>query len=147
MKKIQVEILVNSNVKTAWHFWNEPELIKSWAFASDDWECPYAENNLAVGGKFVTRMSAKDKSFSFDFSGTYTDIKEYERISYVMSNDINDKNARKCEVIFEDLDNDKTKITEIFDAENENSEDRQKDGWQSILNNFKKLVETSQKSK
>jgi hypothetical protein len=41
----------------------------------------------------------------------------------------------------------KTKITEIFDAENENSEERQKDGWQSILKNFKKLVETSQKSK
>lgn len=142
MNKIQVEILVDADLKKVWKFWNEPDLIKLWAFASNDWECPHAENNLVIGGKFITRMSAKDKSFSFDFAGTYTDIKEYEKISYVLSNDINDTGARKCEIIFEDVGDGKTKITEIFEPEQQHSEERQREGWQSILNNFKKAIET-----
>jgi uncharacterized protein YndB with AHSA1/START domain len=98
---------------------------------------------LKVGGKFVTTMSAKDKSFSFDFAGIYTDIKQNEKISYVLSNDINDKQARKCEIIFKDIGNGKVKIIETFDPENQNSIEMQKNGWQSILNNFKKAVERS----
>lgn len=144
MSKIQVEIVVNSNLEKAWKFWNEPELIKLWAFASDDWECPHAENDLVIGGKFVTRMSAKDKSFSFDFTGTYTNIEEYKKISYVMLKDINDIEARKCEVTFSDIGDSKIKITEAFDPENENSEELQRNGWQSILNNFKKAIEAAQ---
>ncbi len=88
-------------------------------------------------------MSAKDKSVGFDFTGTYTDIKEYEKISYIMSDDINDLNARRCDVTFQDMGSNTTKIIEIFDAENENSVEMQKLGWQSILNNFKKVVEGS----
>lgn len=144
MNKMQVEIVVNSNLEKAWEFWNEPELIKLWAFASDDWECPHSENNLVIGGKFVTRMSAKDGSTSFDFAGTYTDIEEYKKISYVMLKDVNDIEARKCEVTFSDIGDGKVKITEVFDPENENSEELQRNGWQSILNNFKKAVEAEQ---
>ncbi len=141
MNKIQIEIEVNGTLDKVWKFWNEPEYIKLWAFASDDWECPYAENNLVVGGKFITKMSAKDKSFSFDFAGSYTDIKQNEKISYVLSNDINDKQARRCEIVFKNTGNGKVKIIETFDPENQNSIEMQKNGWQSILNNFKKAVE------
>lgn len=144
MNKIQVEIIVNSDLEKTWKFWNDPELIKLWAFASDDWECLYAENKLTIGGKFITRMSAKDKSFSFNFSGTYTDIKDYEKISYILSDDINDTEARKCEITFSDIGDGKVKITETFDPETQNSEEMQKNGWQSILNNFKKAVEVTQ---
>jgi uncharacterized protein YndB with AHSA1/START domain len=144
MKKIHVEIIVNADVKKSWRFWNEPALIQQWAFASDDWECPFAENNLVVGGKFVTRMAAKDKSYSFDFAGTYLDVKEFETIHYIMSNDINDASARTCTVTFEALSDGQTKVTELFDPETENSEELQKNGWQSILNNFKKAVEKAQ---
>ena len=129
MNKIKVEIEVNGTLDKVWKFWNEPEYIKLWAFASDDWECPYAENNLVVGGKFITKMSAKDKSFSFDFAGTFTEIKQNEKISYVLSNDINDKQARRCEIIFKDIGNGKVKIIETFDPENQNSIEMQKNGW------------------
>ncbi|HLC59957.1 MAG TPA: SRPBCC domain-containing protein [Candidatus Nanoarchaeia archaeon] len=139
--KIQVQVLVSANIHKIWEYWNNPEKIKAWAFASDDWECPYAENDLRDGGKFVTRMSTKDQSFGFDFTGTYADIKEFAKISYTMDKGANETKARKCEVIFEDLGNGKVKITETFDPENENSEELQRNGWQGILNNFKKLVE------
>lgn len=141
MNKIQVEVLVKGTIEKVWKFWNEPEYIKLWAFASDDWECPNAQNDLKVGGKFVMTMSAKDKSFSFDFAGTYTEIKQNEMIGYVLSNDINDKQARRCEIIFEDMGDGTVKIIETFDPEDQNSIEMQKNGWQSILNNFKKAVE------
>lgn len=143
MSKIQVEIIVSGTLEKVWDFWNTPELIKLWAFASDDWECPYAQNDLVVGGKFVTRMSAKDKSFEFDFSGIYTEIERHKKISYVLSNDVTDTNARTCEVIFDDIGNDKVKITETFDPEEQHSEEMQKNGWKSILNNFKKAIEAA----
>lgn len=143
MNTIRVAVTVNSSLEKTWKFWNEPELISLWAFASDDWECPHAENDLVVGGKFVTTMSAKDKSASFDFTGTYTDIEAYKKISYVMAKGTGDIEARTCEVTFSDNGDGTITITEVFDPEHENSEELQRDGWQSILNNFKKAVETA----
>jgi hypothetical protein len=36
----------------------------------------------------------------------------------------------------------KVKVVESFEAENENSYEMQKEGWQSILDNFRKYVES-----
>lgn len=144
MNKIHVEVIVNASLEKAWEYWNSPEKIQGWAFASDDWECPYAENHLEVGGKFTTRMSAKDKSMSFDFGGVYTNVEKYKKISYVMSADMHDINARKCDVTFTDLGDGTVKVEEDFDAESQNSVEMQKNGWQSILNNYKKLIEKSE---
>lgn len=69
---ITVGTVVNAPIATVWDCWNAPEHIPGWAFASDDWEAPRAENDLRVGGTFVTRMQAKDGSAGFDFGGTYT---------------------------------------------------------------------------
>lgn len=141
MHKIHVEIIVEGTLEKVWEFWNEPQHIKTWAYASDDWECPYAENDVVVGGKFITTMSAKDNSVSFDFTGIYTDIIENEKICYVMSQESNDVTARTCEVRFIDQGDGTVKVTETFDAESLNSVEQQQAGWQSILNNFKKVVE------
>jgi uncharacterized protein YndB with AHSA1/START domain len=89
-------------------------------------------------------MAAKDKSFAFDFAGVYKEVDIFKKISYVMSEDANDKSARQCEIIFTDLGNGKVKIVETFDAENQNSLEMQKNGWQSILKNFKKAVEAGE---
>ena len=35
------------------------------------------------------------------------------------------------------------KVVETFDPENENPDEMQKNGWQAILNNFKKHVENN----
>lgn len=132
---ITVQTVINAPIEKVWKYWNKPEHIMSWAFASDDWEAPAAENDLRVGGKFKTTMAAKDKSSSFDFTGTYTHVGEHELIEYTMDD------GRKVSVRFETLDGDHTKITETFDPESENSEEMQRSGWQAILDNFKKYVE------
>lgn len=132
---ITVATTVNKDIKTVWKFWNEPEHITKWAFASDDWECPHAQNDLAIGGILKITMAAKDGSASFDVIGTYTNIIPHELIEYTM------EDGRKVTIEFESAE-EGTKITETFDSENENPVEMQRDGWQAILDNFKKHAET-----
>lgn len=132
--KVTVTAIVNAPVEKVWKYWNEPAHIKQWAFASDDWHAPYSENDVRKDGKFKTTMAAKDGSFSFDFEGVYTKVVPNKTIEYVMSD------GRTVQVEF-DAQGDTTKVTETFDAEDENPVDMQRDGWQAILNNFKKHTE------
>ena len=131
---ITVQTVVHAPVAKVWEFWNKPEHVTSWAFASEDWEAPAAENDLRVGGKFKTVMAAKDKSMSFDFTGIYTAVKESEVIEYDMSD------GRHVKVIFEGSPSG-VRVAETFDPESQNSLDMQRSGWQAILDNFKKYVE------
>lgn len=135
MNKITVETIVKAPLEKVWNYWNQPEHITKWAFASDDWEAPIAENDVRIGGKFKTRMESKtDKTQGFDFEGTYTSVKEHELIEYDMSD------RRHVKVEFQKTP-EGVKITESFDPESENSEELQRNGWQAILNNFKKYTE------
>lgn len=132
---ITVEATVNAPIQKAWDYWTKPEHIMKWNFASDDWQCPKAENDIRTGGKFMSRMEAKDGSFGFDFEGVYDEVKPLELISYSMSD------GRKVNIHFSSEGN-QTTVKESFDAESENSAEMQKAGWQAILNNFKKYVES-----
>ena len=136
MEKITVETTVNAPIEKVWQYWNSPEHIQKWTFASSDWHVPFAENDLKKDGKFKTTMAAKDGSASFDFEGIYTAVEEHKLIAYKMTD------GRTVEVIFEG-DDKQTKITETFDPETQNSAEMQKNGWQSILDNFKKYTEES----
>ena len=140
MQKIKVETTISADIKKIWKHWNDPESIKGWAFASYTWECPYAENDLKVGGRFLTRMSAKDGSTSFDFTGAYTEILEFSKIKYIMDKADGENKHRECEILFTDLGNGTTKIEEEFYPEEINSEEMQRAGWIAILENFKKFV-------
>ena len=132
--KIKIEATVSADIKKVWEYWTKPEHITKWNFASDDWHCPMAENDLKIGGKFNSRMEAKDGSFGFDFWGIYDEIVEHKKIVYTMGD------GRQSTTNFKQI-GDKTTITTLFDAEKENPVEMQKDGWQAILNNFKKYVE------
>lgn len=134
MSQITIQTTINAPIEKVWEYWNNPEHIPGWAFASDDWEAPYAENDLRTGGKFKTVMAAKDKSASFDFTGVYTVVKEHERIEYDM------EDGRHVSIEFTEVP-EGVKVKETFDPENENSEEMQRSGWQAILDNFKKHVE------
>lgn len=133
---ITVDTTVRANVEKVWNYYTDSEHITHWNFASEDWQCPRAENALQVGGKYKARMEAKDGSVGFDFEGTYDEIIAGEKLTYTL------EDGRKVSVFFEGL-GDETKVTTTFEAETENASEMQKDGWQSILNNFKKYVEQS----
>ncbi|MCM3163456.1 SRPBCC family protein [Metabacillus litoralis] len=135
-QEITVETNVQAPVEKVWTFWTDPIHITKWNFASDEWHSPFAENDLREGGKFTSRMEAKDGSFGFDFGGVYDEIKLHEVIAYTM------EDGRKVRISFKDRAGE-TEIIETFDAETSHSIDVQQQGWQAILNNFKKYVETN----
>ena len=132
--KITVQKSIGAPIEKVWKTWISPEDIVHWYFASDDWHCPKAENDLRIDGKFLFRMEAKDGSFGFDFEGIYTAVKQNELIEYVLADE------RKVIITFTALSG-QTQVTETFDPENEFPQEHQQTGWQSILNNFKKYVE------
>lgn len=133
---ITVQTKIQASIDKVWELWTLPEHITKWNSASEDWHTPYAENDLKVGGKFKYTMAAKDGSMRFDFIGRYSDIQEKALIAYTMDD------GRRAKVIFE-VQGDDVEIRESFDPETENSEAMQQQGWQAILDNFKKYVESS----
>lgn len=133
-EKITIEAVVKKTSSDIWTLWTQPEHITKWNQASNDWHSPHAENDLTVGGRFLTRMEAKDGSMGFDFSGTYDEIVKSKKICYTMDD------GRRVENLFIN-EGGKTKIIITFDAENENPLEMQKSGWQAILNSFKTYAE------
>lgn len=141
MDPISIEVIVDRHVEEVWAMFIDPKHIVNWNHASDDWECPYAKNDLKLNGRFVFRMTAKDKSASFNFSGTYKNIVPKKSISYVMDD------RRKVSVTFQKMPDNETKVTEVFDPERVNPVTMQRTGWQAILNNFKSYVEANSEKK
>jgi len=137
MKKTNITVVttVNAPVEKVWESWTEPRHITRWNNASDDWHTQKAENDLRVGGKFLSRMEAKDGSAGFDFTGAYIRIEPHKQIEYML------EDGRKVLVSFLSKEN-KTTVTEIFEAEQTNTHEMQKAGWQAILGNFKKYTES-----
>ncbi len=134
--KITVEAMVNSPVAKVWKAWNTPTDIMQWNFADPSWHSPSSENDLRVGGKFKNRMEARDGSFGFDFEGIYDQVELHKVITYTMGD------GRKATTLFTEEDG-KTHIQTTFDAETQNDPEMQKQGWQAILNNFVKYVEST----
>ena len=133
---ITVEATVNVPVEKAWEYFTKPEHITKWNFASDDWHCPEAKNDLQPGGKLLARTEAKDESFGFDFEAVYETVEPYEKIEYTIAD------GRKVRIDFKPQGN-ATHVTEIFEAEDTNSLDMQKTGWQAIMDNYKKYTENN----
>ena len=128
---ITVSIKVKGSIEQIWDYFTNPEHIIHWNFASEDWHCPSAINDLFVEGRFSWRMEAKDGSFGFDFTGRYTNIVEYQLIEYRMDDDrfVSIQFIERAEGV---------ELVETFEAETENSIELQTIGWQAILDNFKK---------
>ncbi|MGV8964112.1 MAG: SRPBCC domain-containing protein [Candidatus Saccharimonadaceae bacterium] len=137
MEKIIVQTNLNSDILKVWDYYTNPTHITHWNFALDSWHCPKAQNELRVGGKFMSRMEAKDGSEGFNFEGTYFDLLLGKKIFYVM------EDGRNVIVDFKINDEDNVDVVVTFDAESKNSLNMQKEGWQNILDNFKKYVESN----
>jgi uncharacterized protein YndB with AHSA1/START domain len=135
---ITVSAFINAPVEKVWNYWTTPSNVERWNFASTDWLCPKAENDLRQGGKFSYRMESRDGSYGFDFWGTYSRIEQNRLIESVLGD------GRSLLVTFEKSDNG-TVVTEKFEAETENPAEMQKVGWQAILDNFRKHAESMNK--
>ncbi len=130
---ITVETTVQAPVDAVWNAYLTPADIVQWNAASDDWHTTRSSVDLRVGGKFCSRMEAKDGSFGFDFEGTYTRIETNRLIEYSFGD-------RKATVDFiEGADGVTVRVS--FDAEETHPVEQQRAGWQAILDTFRRHVE------
>ncbi|SFN67587.1 Uncharacterized conserved protein YndB, AHSA1/START domain [Algoriphagus ornithinivorans] len=132
-KKIIISSLISAPIKKVWDYYTDPAHIINWNFADPSWHCPHAENDLRVGGRYLAKMEAKDNSFGFDFDANYIEVNLGRDFTYQFGD-------RLASVSFQIIDG-KTEVTIAFDPETENSIELQRNGWQAILNNFKKYTE------
>ena len=132
---ISVSTIVKVPIALVWEYWTKPERIVKWNHASGDWHCPKAVNEVRIGGRFSFTMAAKDGAMSFDFEGVYREVLKESFLSYLMAD------GRRCDITFEILKSGDTRVTEVFEAERENSLELQEMGWQAILDNFREYVE------
>jgi uncharacterized protein YndB with AHSA1/START domain len=130
--KITVDTVLQAPVAKVWSAYTTPEDIMQWNTASDDWHTTKSTVDLREGGSFTSRMEAKDGSFGFDFAGTYTKVVLNALIEYAFGDRIGT-------VEFLSGPNGVT-VRVTFDAESEHSVEQQRQGWQAILNNFAKHV-------
>jgi len=136
LNPITVRTTVEAPVAKVWQFWTSPQHITQWCVATDTWHTPRAENDVRPGGKFLSRMEAKDGSMGFDLEGVYNDVIENELITYAMTD------GRKVKVVFGE-ENGFTQITETFDPETMNPVEMQQAGWQAIMDSFKSYTEAN----
>ncbi len=133
--QITVETTVAAPVDRVWRAYTTPEAITRWNAASDDWHTTAATVDLRPGGAFSSRMEAKDGSAGFDFAGMYTDVVEHERIAYTFGD-------RGAEVAFRATPAG-TAVRVTFEAEETHPIELQRQGWQAILDNFARYVESA----
>jgi uncharacterized protein YndB with AHSA1/START domain len=130
---ITIETIVQAPIDKVWRAYTSPKDIIQWNAASEDWHTTSSSVELRVGGRFSSRMEAKDGSFGFDFAGTYTKIIPNELIEYEFFN-------RSASVEFIQI-QDGVKVRITFVAETEHSIEEQENGWQAILDKFARHVE------
>ena len=137
--KITVTTVVKAPITEVWRAYNSPEDIKIWNTASPDWHTTASAVDLRVGGKFSSRMEAKDGSFGFDFAGEYTKVVPPKLLEYTFGGRVGtvEFSEGPAGVI--------VKVT--FDSESTHSEEQQRTGWQAILDNFARHVVARQGSK
>lgn len=133
-QEIQIQTVIQRPVAEVWRYWTEPEHIKAWNAASDDWHTTEATNDVQAGGRFSSHMAAKDGSVGFDFSGVYLEVILYEKLAYTIDD------GRHVTILFT-ANGDETEVVETFEAESMNPPEMQQAGWQAILDRFKAYAE------
>jgi len=131
--KITVQTTVRAPIDKVWKAYTSPEDIVQWNAASDDWHTTESSADLRVGGRFSSRMEAKDGSFGFDFEGIYTNVLPNSLLEYTFG-------GRKGRVEFNEGEAGVT-VRVSFDSEETHSIEQQRQGWQAILNRFQRHVE------
>ena len=137
MEPIIIEITILKPVNKVWDFFTEPEHITEWNIASEEWNCPSAENDLKVGGAFNYRMEMTEDDYGYDYKGIYDEVIPLQKIKYHF------EDGRKVEVTFISIDENMTKVTENFEPDPAQPAEMQRESWYAILDNFHKHVENN----
>jgi uncharacterized protein YndB with AHSA1/START domain len=130
MSKIIISQTVKATPKQVFESYLDPKDNVRWNTAGEGWTTSHAEINPIEGGKFSIGYKSPDEKNDFDFSGTYTEIIQDQKIAYILDD------GREVVVNIAPIDDENSEIKIEFETENQNSEELQKKGWCKVLNNF-----------
>ncbi|MCH5596715.1 SRPBCC domain-containing protein [Niabella ginsengisoli] len=133
-ERIVVSELVQKPLEMVWNSWIDPSCIREWNMPFDDWHCPQAVNNVAIGGDFNFRMEKKDGSEGFNHKGKYDNVVRFELLEYTLDD------GRKSTIEFQHID-DNTIVKESFEPEENMAVEMQASFCLSVLHRFKKYTE------
>jgi uncharacterized protein YndB with AHSA1/START domain len=134
MSKITVEATIQAPIDLVWKHYFSPESMMQWNHASSDWACKDCRVNLKEGGEIGCFMYEIQSGEGFEFVVTITKCVDREYVQYKTEDN------RVVDIDFVSLGS-ASLVTITFDAENENPLELQKEGWQSILENFRIFCE------
>jgi uncharacterized protein YndB with AHSA1/START domain len=134
MPKITITQSIKAPLKTVYESYLNPVDNLRWNTAGEGWTTSYAKIDARVGGELHFGYQGPTLDLSFDLGGVFKEIVENHKISYLMGD-------RLVEWFFEQSGSGQTKVSCIFDAEDQNSLAMQEHGWNNILTNFKTFVE------
>lgn len=129
---IIVGVMIAAPIERVRSKFTDPDAVRAWNFATDEWSCPAATSDLRVGGAFSYRMAARDGSMAFDYDGTW-EVVELERLVQVL------RDGRRVEITFTAVEGG-TQVTETFDPDADAPRELQRAGWQMILDRFAALA-------
>ncbi len=133
--RVSIQTTIQKPIELVWKTYITPKHVDAWNHATEDWETFGATSDFRVGGYFKYPMRAKDHSFGFDFEGEFLQIEPLKYIKYRLLDD------RIVEIKFSEQPK-QVKVEVIFDTESENSVELQRQGWQQILDAFKRYCLT-----
>ena len=131
---IEVKANINAALDQVWEKWTQAQHVIHWNFAHESWCCPSAEVDFKEGGSSNYRMEAKDGSFGFNLIATFNAIIPQEYIASSL------EDGRKVEVKFAS-NGQQTILVQRFEPETQNPLELQQQGWQAILDQFKRYCE------
>lgn len=135
-EKIVVNVFVERPVTEVWEGWVNPDIVRKWNIPFIDWHCSLAEIDFRIGGRFCFRIEHIQKKEVFLYKGQYATIVPYQLIEYTLDD------KRKVSVEFQHIDQN-TIVRETLDPEEGTSFKTQQIFCQSILERFKKYIETT----
>ncbi|SCY15848.1 SRPBCC domain-containing protein [Paracoccus tibetensis] len=135
-ERITITAIVNATPDEAWAAYTSPEAIMAWNKASPDWHCPSATVDLRPEGRHVARMESRDGAFGFDFGGTYEEVQAPDALTLRLDD------GRRTSTTFV-TEGTGTRVTTVFEPESSNPVEKQRAGWQAILDSYAAYVNRS----
>jgi len=122
--------------------WTNPEMLKQWFTASNEYLSPLAEVDLRVGGRFRMAMKHIEKGNMHIATGIYREIKPPEKLVFTWEWEGEEENGQTLVTIeFRAID---TSTEMIFKQEffpNKKTRDDHEKGWTGCFGNLAKLFQ------
>lgn len=120
--------------------WTSPEVLRRWWAAGSDWDCPSAEVDLSVGGRYRLAMHDPGSGDVHTIGGEYREIERPSRLVYTWRWELADAPESLVTVEFVS-DGERTNVVLVHEGlDSVESRARHEHGWSACLDKLGERV-------